>query len=199
MGKQDNDYIDPEQELNEDYYEMCRLLDIAGDCFEKRTPGTFELYRSILSRYPGSAEALNGIGNCYLEGIGTEKNMDKAMRYHREAALAGYENAMFNYAVDLEMRDDRNCLFWYVKSADKGEAEAAWKLYLLFTGEILDFTVDMRKALYWLKTSARRGFAPAELEFSRRLSVGEDIPKDPDAAEEWRKRAEEHVHLHNYR
>ena len=193
MEKQDNKYIDPEQELNEGYCEMRRILDIAGDCFEKRTPVAFELYQSILSRFPGSAEAVNGLGNCFLEGVGTEKNMDNAMGCHREAALAGYENAMFNYAVDLELQDDKNCLFWYVKSAEKGDAEAAWKLYLLFKGEILDFTIDMRKAMYWLKASANRGFAPAELEYSRRLSVGEDVPKDQDAAEEWWKRAEEHM------
>jgi len=193
MRKQDDEYIDPEQELNEGYHEMCSFLKLAGESFEKRNPGTFELYRSILSRFPGSAEALNGIGNCYLEGVGTEKNMDNAMRYHRESALAGYNNAMFNYAVDLELTDNRNCLFWYVKSADRGDAEAAWKLYLLFKGEILDFTIDMRKAIYWLKISANRGFAPAELEYSRRLSVGEDIPKDPEAAEKWWKRAEEHM------
>lgn len=193
MERANTNYIDPEQELNEGYREMCRLLDIAGDCFEKRTPGTYELYRSILSRFPGSGEAINGIGNCFLEGVGTEKNMENAMKYHREAALAGYENAMFNYAVDLELMDDRNCLFWYVKSAEKGDAEAAWKLFQLFKGEVLDFTVDMRKAMYWLKISANRGFAPAELEYSRRLSAGEDVPKDTEAAEEWWKRAEEHM------
>ena len=193
MEKPDNDYVDPEQELNEGYREMRRLLDFAGECFEKRTPGTFELYQSILSRFPGNAEAINGLGNCFLVGVGTEKNMDNAMKYHREAAIAGYTNAMFNYAVDLERMNDRNCLFWYTKSAESGDAEAAWKLFLLFKGEILDFTIDMKKSLYWLKTAASRGFAPAELEYSRRLFIGEDVLKAPDTAEKWWRRAEEHM------
>ena len=80
----------------------------------------------------GNAQAKRVLGNCYVAGIGVEKNNDKAIEYLLPFALKGDVAAQGTVAgayAGKYFDTDALCYYeeamkWYQKAADQGDEES---------------------------------------------------------------------------
>lgn len=65
------------------------------------------------------------LGNCYRQGRGVEKNLEKAVEWYRKSAEQGYDRGQYCLAGCYEKGegvpiDKEKALQWYKKAADQG-------------------------------------------------------------------------------
>ncbi|GES75674.1 kinase-like domain-containing protein [Rhizophagus clarus] len=85
----------------------------------------------------GNHQAMHDLATCYINGEGTEKNLEQGFYWHQKAVEYGDKNAM-------------NCL------AENGDEEAQYNLAsLYYNGEGTE--KDLEKAFYWYQKSAENG------------------------------------------
>ena len=73
------------------------------------------------------------LGNCYKQGRGVEKNLEKAVEWYRKSAEQGYDRGQFCLAGCFENgegvpKDKEKALQWYKKAADQGFGGAEWAI-----------------------------------------------------------------------
>ncbi len=111
-------------------------------------------------------EAMNLLGQCYLDGLGAEKDYQQAMAWFSEAAKLGNAEAMKNLGymfvigAGVEKSYDE-ALRWLKGAADRGNAKAMYNLGIMHykgTGVHKDY----RTAAYWVKKAAALGDEDAE-------------------------------------
>lgn len=78
----------------------------------------------------GHRAAANRLGEAYRDGVGVERQFDKAKDYFLKAAIHGDAKGMYNLARMQNEglggpRDTRQALEWYARAADQGHAGAA--------------------------------------------------------------------------
>lgn len=111
-----------------EYYKSCKELDrchAIDRYWEKDMKKWFEGY-FLLAEETSYALAECQVGYAYLEGIGTEKNLEKAFYWTTRSAEHGDRDGQYNLAwmyekglgceADLEKAKD-----WYKKAAVQGE------------------------------------------------------------------------------
>ena len=97
----------------------------------------------------GSIAALNTMGNCYLNGINPNKEIDveKAIKYYLDASEYGYVYSYNNLGKIYEKNNDFDKSFEYYKlSADLNESWALNKV-----GEILRKQGNLKDAYIYYK------------------------------------------------
>ncbi len=121
--------------MSENYYKPCREFDICNDLIEKyfntqQYEKCFEGHLVLAEQGYPLAECQ--IGYFYHEGLGVEKDSEKALYWTRRAADHNDRDAQFNLAwfyengVGVE-RDMEKAAFWYRKSALQGDDMAIEK------------------------------------------------------------------------
>src|SRR5207253_2872827 len=115
--------------------------------------GDFENIK--ISAKKGDSEALYNSGNCYLNGIRTDKNEKKAFKWYLKSAIGGCAKAQFGlgYCYFNGIGTDKNekkAFEWYLKSAiagcGEGQCNLGWYCYLNGIGT----DKDEKKAFEWL-------------------------------------------------
>lgn len=97
----------------------------------------------------GSLAALNTMGNCYLKGLGVEKNINKAIEYYKEAAESGYVFSYNNLGLIYEKKKDfKTAIEYYKISAD---LEESWALNKM--GEYYRIQKQLDKAYFYYNKS----------------------------------------------
>lgn len=109
------------------YYTPCKELDRCVELnkyWDTDKRKWFEGYYQIATKthYP-LAECQ--LGYCYLEGIGTEKDITKAVEWTKLAAMHGDRDAQYNLASFYEegvglQQDLEKALYWYKQAALQG-------------------------------------------------------------------------------
>jgi TPR repeat protein len=79
------------------------------------------------------ASAKYNIGVMYQQGLGTPKDLEKALQWYEKAALGGDARAQYNlglmlYAGEGTQKDLRGAAYWLKKSAAQGYADAEHQL-----------------------------------------------------------------------
>ena len=95
----------------------------------------FQLFKTI-SEGSGNIDAVFNLAMCYYRGIGTEKNVQEALKWFKNAAEQGDDQAMYNIAITyhdgLEVSRDMNeAQKWYMRAASKGNQRAITELQKL--------------------------------------------------------------------
>lgn len=105
----------------------------------------------------GHAEAENYLGMLYLNGIGTDVDVDKAYTHIANAAHKGYANAQYNlgrlykYGTGCELSFTK-AIDWFVKATANGNQRAAYTLgYMYYKG--FGVPQSYAKAVYWFERS----------------------------------------------
>ncbi len=118
------------------YYRPCKELDecVKLDAFweTKQFEKWFDGYRRIAeeTHYP-LAECQ--LGYCYLEGIGTKKDIERAVFWTLQAAEHGDRDAQYNMGCIYESglvpcTDEKDAGYWHRKAAQQGHDLAMEKL-----------------------------------------------------------------------
>ncbi|SDW82772.1 hypothetical protein SAMN05444411_102258 [Lutibacter oricola] len=105
----------------------------------------------------GYSKSENYLGLVYLNGIGTEKNVDKAFTYISSAANKDYANAQYNlgrlykYGIGCSI-SFKDAVNWFEIASQNGNQRAAYSLgYMYFKG--YGVQQDYQKAVYWFERS----------------------------------------------
>ena len=87
------------------------------------------------------ATAISAVAELYYQGYGTEKNLDKSLRYFRKASryqftYAQYRTGVF-YLMEEDFIDNQEGIKYLKKAARNGHTESAFLLGVIFgTGEL---------------------------------------------------------------
>ncbi len=136
-----------------DYYKPCRELDICNELIEKYF--NTRQYEKCFEGHLALAELGYPLAECqvgyfYYDGLGVEKNLEKAVYWTRRAASHGDRDGQFNLAWFHEDaigvdRDMAQAIFWYRKAALQEHDLAEQKCRQL--GVSLDMPVFDREAI----------------------------------------------------
>lgn len=116
--------------MSEMYYKPCRELDICNELIEKyfktkQYETCFEGHLKLAENGYPLAECQ--IGYFYYEGLGVEKDFEKAIFWTRRAAEHGDRDGQFNLAFFYEENDLEQAIFWYRKAALQNHDQAIEK------------------------------------------------------------------------
>ena len=121
------------------YYKPCAELDICEELIEKyfnskQYEKCFDGHLKLAEKGYPLAECQ--IGYFYLEGLGVEKNLSKALYWTERAAEHGDRDGQYNLAwfyeegIGME-KDIGKAKSWYEKAAAQGHELAAGKLTVI--------------------------------------------------------------------
>jgi hypothetical protein len=100
---------------------LARIFDEGYYGVEVNPDKAFELYQKSATQ--GFYRAQNNLGRCYSQGIGTDKNIEKAKEYYELATHSPHtqgvpeENLGF---VELDSGNKERALYWFGEAAKKG-------------------------------------------------------------------------------
>jgi len=109
--------------------------------------------------------AISAMGEFYYEGYGTEKDLDKSLKYFKKAAkykypYAEYRTAMF-YLMEEGYRDIDKGIKYLKRAARQGHSESAFLLALTYgTGELTE--IDTQESDKWLDKAIKGGHSKSQ-------------------------------------
>lgn len=115
------------------YYAPCRELEICDSLFSQYwEAGEYgRIFSGLLPlAKQGYPLAECQVGYFYAEGLGVERDLDRALLWTRRAAEHGDRDGQFNLGCFYEegtvlARDMEQAALWYQRAARQGHAEAA--------------------------------------------------------------------------
>ena len=123
----------------------------------------FELYNRAYETKKSDVAAAE-IGRCYEEGIGTGKDIEKAINWY----LKGKDHNAFSmwrlYSIYSERGGDEKAIFWLRRSASNGSVSAMIELARLYENGIIIPKSDL-KAMQWYHRAADEGNEYAKSRF----------------------------------
>ena len=121
------------------YYAPCRELEICDSLFSQYwEAGEYDrIFSGLLPlAEQGYPLAECQVGYFYAQGLGVERDLDKALLWTRRAAEHGDRDGQFNLGCFYEegtvlARSMEQAALWYQRAARQGHAEAAERLRAL--------------------------------------------------------------------
>jgi TPR repeat protein len=141
------------------------------------------------------ADARYRLGYMYENGVGTDKDVQRAVQLYRSAAEGGYPDAqnllgiLYATGGDGVPRDDQQAIAWYRKAADQGDAKAQKNLGdMYFFGRGVER--DFQQAAAWYTKAADRQLADAQfrLGYMYEKGLGQQ-QSNPQAVDQYQKAA----------
>jgi len=147
----------------------------------------------------GQPKFQNLLGIIYTLGIGTPKDMAKALMYFQQAAEQNDSHAEVNLGTLYENgtgvdRDYSQALNWFIKAADNGEPTAENRLGFMYQNG-WGIQKDYSQALNWFQKAAAQGYphAQANLGYMYQNSLG--VPQNYTQALNWYQKAADQGNL----
>eukprot|EP01114_Cavostelium_apophysatum_P018085 TRINITY_DN5518_c0_g1_i1.p1 TRINITY_DN5518_c0_g1~~TRINITY_DN5518_c0_g1_i1.p1 ORF type:complete len:348 (+),score=30.73 TRINITY_DN5518_c0_g1_i1:141-1184(+) len=143
----------------------------------------------------GHAQSAVSVGDCFLLGLGTEKNADTALSWYKKAAILGNAQAAFKYGAKMYEQAStspdaqKEAFHWLIKAAQSGLGGAqdllAWCYHKGY-----GVTRDVNEAAKLWKLSAEQGVPQGQFAWGICLYYGRGVPaKDVPEAMNWLKKA----------
>ena len=163
-----------------------------GDMYFFGRGGLSQSYLDALSWYLKAAQqdwpdAQYRLGFMYEKGIGTGKDVAKAVQLYHSAAEHGYPEAqnlmgiLYSTGADGVTEDDKQALDWFQKAADQGFAKAEKNLGdMYFFGHGID--KDFAQALTWYGKAADQQFADAQFRLGFMYEKGLGVDQNNQTA-----------------
>jgi eukaryotic-like serine/threonine-protein kinase len=158
-----------------------------GDMYLAGRGGLPKSYLDALSLYLKAAQqdrpdAQYRLGYMYERGLGTERDVPRAVKYYRSAASHDYPDAenvlgaLYATGAEGVPQDADEAVIWYQKAADQGLAKAQKNLGdMYFFGRGVDR--DYKQAMLWYAKAAEQNFADAQfrLGYMNEKGLGTDV------------------------
>ena len=127
----------------------------------------------------GDPRKVTTLANCYLYGIGTEKNQVEATRLHRSAAEKKHPFAMYMYGSALRLgigiqKDVAAGVAMIRAAAETGLPEAEYEMYELLTVGV-DIKADHAAARKWQLIAAEHGYHSARADLAEEIINAKDV------------------------
>jgi len=204
IQSESDDEIDLIEEFNE--YEIKRILS-SGNTKELCNLGYFLIDKkdnqtaySCFSCFQKAAEQKHVqsqccLGYCYENGIGIEKDEEKAVEWYTKAAEQDVAEAQYRLGYCYENgtgieKDEEKAVEWYTKAAEQDVAEAQCCLGYCYENGI-GIEKDEEKAVEWYTKAAKQDVAEAQYNLGTCYENGIGIEKDEEKAVEWYTKAAE--------
>ncbi len=136
----------------------------------------------------GDAEAQYGLAQLYGNGLGVERDVERAAAWYTRAAEQEDAKAQYElgwlYANGLGLERDMAAADWYERAALQGypEAQVQLGLYHLYGEQAQDDEVAAAK---WFQAAAEQGVAEAQYRLGVLYLEGQGVTKDLALAERW--------------
>lgn len=166
-----------------------------GSSYNSGTLGHEIDYAKALELYLKAAkldhpEASYRVAVCYEFGVGSRRDMEKAVSWYRKAAHLGSVSSMYKLGMlALQNRNSSEGLMWLQHAADKANPDtphAVHELGLLYERGLEKLAKSDAKALEMFYKAARLNYSPAQARLGRAYEFGElgcDI--DPSRSIRW--------------
>ena len=144
-------------------------------------------------------DALNELGYCYMNGVGTTQDFKEGIRLYQSAAGHGSVVAMSNLALEYTKgralpSDPKLSYEWEKKAADAGYVNSQYVVgrdFLLSTNVV---ETNVSVALDWLNKAAQQEYPQAQALLGTLYSDGIIVTKDPELGREWLEKAKAKQH-----
>ncbi len=129
-------------------------------------------------------EACFNLALMSIDGIGCEKDIDKAISYYEKTSMMGDTEAMLAlgnlYDEGKEVAKDKlKALHYYQMAADKDDSHGSYNAGRLLLEQDIN---NVQEALYYLEIASEKGIGMASLTISNLYYYGVGIQKDIDQA-----------------
>ena len=126
----------------------------------------------------GDPQKITTLANCYLYGVGVEKNLVEATRLHRSAAEKKHPFAMYMYGSALRLgigirKDVGAGVAMIQAAAETGLPEAEYEMYELLTVGV-DIKADHAAARKWQLIAAEHGYHSARADLAEEIINAKD-------------------------
>jgi eukaryotic-like serine/threonine-protein kinase len=172
-----------------------------GDMYFYGLGGLDKSYLDALSWYLKAAAQQNPgaefrLGSMFEQGLGTDKDPQKAVEYYRQAADQNYPDAenilgyLYETGDDGLKQDYQQAVEWFTKAANQGLKKAEKNLGDMYFRGLGVAAVDYKQAMQWYEKAADQGDAAAEymLGYMYEKGLG-TAPNDQMALDYYRKAA----------
>lgn len=145
------------------------------------------LYYTRKAANQGNNGAIYNLGIFYLNGMGVEKDADKARSYFEQAAMQGFAVAQFYYGTSLSADSATidQAYFWIQKAADQGYIPA----FVAVAEHALTEQADYAKALKYAQMAADGGNVRGMELLGGMYYLGYGVDKDLDQTRYWAQQA----------
>lgn len=142
--------------------------------------------------------AYEGLGQCYMQGIGVEQDYKEAVNWLKRAvnqdnvrAKSQYNLGYCYYFGDGTEQDYEEAVKWFQKAAEQGDARAQYRLGTCFeSGNGIE--QNYREAVKWYRKAAEQDDENAQAQLGRCYYGGVGIEQNYEEAAKWfRKSAEQ--------
>ena len=144
----------------------------------------------------GNTEAMFNLAHAYIEGKGTEKDLEQYFQWTKKAAEADIPAAMFNLALayiegEGTEKDLEQYFQWMKKAAEADYPAAMFNLALAYIeGEGTE--KDLEQYFQWMKKAAEADYPAAMFNLALAYYIGgEGTEKDLEQYFQWTKKAAE--------
>ena len=137
----------------------------------------------------GDTRAQYLLGAMYYEGVGTEREFNKAAHWWLKAANAGVKEAQYNVGRLFQQgnifeENPKEAFNWYIKASRNGELYSFNKIgFMLQNG--VGVKRDLHNAFQWYMKAARKGLASSQYNIATMYYLGEGVKKDYLKALAW--------------
>lgn len=133
-------------------------------------------------KFPETRMFAEKVATWYRDGIGTDKNYDKARTWYNKAAELGSASAYYQIGLlikngDGVLADPAAAIIYFERAAGMGDREAIYQLgvaYQLGSG----VGINPEKAAVYYKNSADLGYSYAQYNFALMLRDGTGVSKN---------------------
>ena len=146
--------------------------------------------RAAEQGHPGAALF---VGNAYLNGEGTEKDLQLARNWLTTAAQAGVRSAKTLLAstyrpAHTETPNPEQARYWYGQAIEEGDADALLALGFMIRNREVD-DVPASASLDYFQRAAERGSGTAMTVLAHAYMTGRDVDEDYAKARSWYRKA----------
>lgn len=136
----------------------------------------------------GNAEAMFKLSRCYKNGIGVEKNYDKAVELIFKSAENGYVEAQLALGVWLLESHPQEGFKWLYKAAEQGNAMAQQNIGFCYEKGI-GIAQNYSEAFKWTKKAAEQDLIDAQWFLGDYYKKGIGTNPNPTEAVKWYRKA----------
>lgn len=142
-----------------------------------------------------NADAMDNLGNCYKNGDGVDKDIEKAAEWYRKSAECGWLSGVYHYATCLRKgegveKDEKEALRWYMKAGASGHGRS-----LNMLGSCAEkghgMNEDPELAFEWYRLAAESGDAESMNDLGRCYHNGYGCEENESLGDEWQAKAKE--------